>query len=140
MDTLTGQDASGAGAGVARPGSCCAGLLIRPRPPKAAKPYPSQWRVGTPVEMFQNDAWWEGLLLQDMRDKAMVHGEPVVYVHFPTRTSELVPTRYLRHGLTWCEHSDSWTMRSTMGNEAAAQVESARKRRRVSLAGADGEP
>eukprot|EP00897_Mesotaenium_endlicherianum_P002171 jgi/Mesen1/1982/ME000147S01076 len=84
-------------------------VQLRPRPPRVAEDCVLDWTAGASVEMQYQDAWWEGVLLEDA-DVADEEGE-VLVAFLDEGEEQTVPLKELRVALEWSEETGAWSRR-----------------------------
>ncbi|BBN15573.1 hypothetical protein MPTK1_6g20670 [Marchantia polymorpha subsp. ruderalis] len=108
-------------------------LRIRPRPPPAPSSSTNTWIAGTCVDCFYQDAWWEGILKEDLideSDKKVVASKTVVTVYFPDEkdVSEHDVTN-LRPTQDWDEKTGTWNQRPSHPTLASFKKQSRDERK-----------
>lgn len=78
------------------------------------------WPKDLWVEVYSEEAWWEGVLLEDISASQMDDEDSVVDVIFPQLEDlvEQVAMKNLRESKDWNEETGVWSIRGRVGNES----------------------
>ncbi|KAJ7559584.1 hypothetical protein O6H91_04G092100 [Diphasiastrum complanatum] len=83
--------------------------LIRPRPPPCTEMPRKSWRKGIWMDAFYNDAWWEGILMEDVLQTT---DDSQVRVFFPDEGDEAqIPLTELRVLQEWDDTTSFWSIK-----------------------------
>ncbi|CAM6122271.1 unnamed protein product [Calypogeia fissa] len=91
--------------------------LLRPRPPPHPDSQPIAWQEGVWVDCFYEDAWWEGILAEnittvDFDDIAQVTRKSEVDVLFPEENDvSKMSVDLMRVGQEWDEETGTWSLK-----------------------------
>ncbi|KAL2620318.1 hypothetical protein R1flu_000523 [Riccia fluitans] len=83
--------------------------LIRPRPPPTLDAAKLSWKTGLWVDCYHKDAWWEGILKEDICNSRK---QKRVRVHFPEEDDfQFMSLKDMRVGQDWDEDLGRWILR-----------------------------